>query len=44
MGPGEGGKAEFPKTNRELLIAGAPDAFAEADKLFGDALTSWKRV
>jgi 4-hydroxy-3-polyprenylbenzoate decarboxylase len=42
--PGEGGKEEFPKTNRELLIAGAPDAFDQAQKLFGDALANWKRV
>ena len=42
--PGEGGKAEFPKTNRELLIEGSPDAFAEVDQLFRDALTTWKRV
>ncbi|MEO7385488.1 MAG: UbiD family decarboxylase [Gammaproteobacteria bacterium] len=41
---GEGGKAEFPKTNRELLVAGAPDAFAEVDKLFGEALSNWKIV
>lgn len=42
--PGEGGKAEFPKTNRELLIEGAPDAFAEVDALFREALANWKRV
>jgi 4-hydroxy-3-polyprenylbenzoate decarboxylase len=42
--PGEGGKEEFPKTNRELLINGAPDAFEQAQKLFGDALANWKRV
>ena len=42
--PGEGGKAEFPKTNRELLIAGAQDAFAEVDELFRDALANWTRV
>jgi 4-hydroxy-3-polyprenylbenzoate decarboxylase len=42
--PGEGGKEVFPKTNRELLLSGAPDSFAEVQKLFGDALTNWKRV
>ena len=42
--PGEGGKEVFPKTNRELLINGAPDAFEQAQKLFGDALANWKRV
>ena len=42
--PGEGGKEEFPKTNRELLISGAPDSFALAEKVFGEALANWKRV
>ncbi len=42
--PGEGGKAEFPRTNRELLKEGAPDAFEKARAAFGDALASWKRV
>jgi hypothetical protein len=37
-------KAEFPKTNRELLIAGAPNVFAEVDELFRDALANWERV
>ncbi|MBM4197348.1 MAG: UbiD family decarboxylase [Gammaproteobacteria bacterium] len=42
--PGEGGKAEFPRTNRDLLIEGAPEAFAKAREKFGDALASWKRA
>ena len=42
--PGEGGKEVFAKTNRELLIAGAPDAFEQVQKAFGDALANWKRV
>jgi 4-hydroxy-3-polyprenylbenzoate decarboxylase len=42
--PGEGGKAEFAKTNRELLKAGAPDSFARAKEAFGEALENWKRV
>ncbi len=42
--PGEGGKEVFPKTNRELLRTGAPDAFAQVQKLFGEALANWKRV
>jgi 4-hydroxy-3-polyprenylbenzoate decarboxylase len=42
--PGEGGKEVFPKTNRELLKEGAPDSFAEADRIFGDALANWKRI
>ena len=42
--PGEGGREEFPKTNRELLIAGAPDAFDQVMESFGEALSNWKRV
>jgi len=42
--PGEGGKEVFPKTNRELLINGAPDSFEQVQKLFGEALSNWKRV
>lgn len=42
--PGEGGKANFAKTNRELLKAGAPDAFTRAQQAFGKALENWKRV
>ena len=42
--PGEGGKADFPKTNRELLMSGAPDAFDKVMDTFGDALANWKRV
>ena len=42
--PGEGGKEVFPKTNRELLKTGAPDAFAQVQELFGEALANWKRV
>ena len=42
--PGEGGKEEFPRTNRELLAEGAPDAFDQVMDLFGDALSNWKRV
>ncbi len=42
--PGEGGKADFPKTNRSLLIEGAPTAFDKAQQAFGEALANWKRV
>ncbi|MGI9329207.1 MAG: UbiD family decarboxylase domain-containing protein [Gammaproteobacteria bacterium] len=42
--PEEGGKADFAKTNRELLKAGAPDAFGRVREAFGDALENWKRV
>jgi 4-hydroxy-3-polyprenylbenzoate decarboxylase len=42
--PGEGGRDEFPKTNRELLESGAPEAFEQVEKLYGEALKNWKRV
>jgi UbiD family decarboxylase len=42
--PGEGGKANFAKTNRELLKAGAPDAFTRVKQAFAEALENWKRV
>ena len=41
--PGEGGQEEFPKTNRELLIAGAPDAFQRVEEFYLEALQNWKR-
>jgi 4-hydroxy-3-polyprenylbenzoate decarboxylase len=40
---GEGGKADFPKTNRELLIAGAPESFQRAEDFYGEALRNWKQ-
>jgi 4-hydroxy-3-polyprenylbenzoate decarboxylase len=39
--PEEGGRAEFPPTNRALLEKGAPNAFALVDKLYGPALKKW---
>ena len=42
--PGEGGKEVFPKSNRELLVDGAPDAFDRVQQKFGEALANWKRV
>ena len=42
--PGEGGKEDFPETNRDLLINGAPGIFEQVDELFGDALSNWKRI
>ncbi len=42
--PGEGGRDVFPQTNRALLEQGAPAAFAEVEKLFSEALATWKRV
>ncbi|MFW2404410.1 MAG: UbiD family decarboxylase domain-containing protein [Gammaproteobacteria bacterium] len=42
--PGEGGKEVFPKSNRELLLEGAPDAFDQVQKKFAEALATWERV
>lgn len=42
--PGEGGRDEFPMTNREYLVQGAPDAFAEADQYLTPILEQWERV
>ncbi len=42
--PGEGGKEVFPKSNRELLVEGAPEAFERVQQKFGAALANWKRV
>ena len=39
--PEEGGRADFPATNRELLETGAPSALAEVDRLYGDQLKTW---
>jgi 4-hydroxy-3-polyprenylbenzoate decarboxylase len=36
--PGEGGPAAFPKTNREILTALAPGAFARVDAKWGDLI------
>ena len=36
--PGEGGPATFPKTNREILTALAPDAFARVDSKWADVI------
>lgn len=40
----EGGREPFPETNRALLEKGAPGIFEHVDKLYGEALRSWKRV
>ena len=42
--PEEGGKEDFPLSNREHLTAGAPDVWDEVDAKFGDVLRSWERV
>lgn len=39
--PEEGGRKEFPATNRALLKQGAPNVFAEVDRLYGTALEKW---
>ena len=42
--PEEGGRDNFPDTNRALLQRGAPDIFAEVDALYGQALIDYRRV
>ena len=42
--PGEGGKENYPQTNRALLQQGVPDIFARVDEFYGEALSSWRRV
>lgn len=39
--PEEGGRKDFPPTNRALLEKGVPDVFAEVDRLYGTALSRW---
>lgn len=39
--PEEGGKADFPETNRALLEQGAPNAMAEVNEEYMDLLRSW---
>jgi hypothetical protein len=39
--PEEGGREEFPKSNRALLEEGAPDAFAEVNAEYMDLLRGW---
>jgi 4-hydroxy-3-polyprenylbenzoate decarboxylase len=39
--PEEGGREKFPATNRALLEQGAPDVFAEVDRLYGTTLAKW---
>ena len=42
--PEEGGRDNFPETNRALLLQGAPEIFAEVDALYGQRLIDYKRV
>jgi UbiD family decarboxylase len=40
--PQEGGRDSFPETNRALLERGAPEVFAEVDRLYGARIRDWK--
>jgi 3-polyprenyl-4-hydroxybenzoate decarboxylase len=40
--PEEGGREKFPATNRSLLETAVPGVYAEADRLFGAMLKTWK--
>jgi len=40
--PEEGGREKFPATNRSLLETAVPGVYAEADRLFGPLLKTWK--
>jgi 3-polyprenyl-4-hydroxybenzoate decarboxylase len=42
--PGEGGRDDFPMSNREHLRQGAPDAFAEVERLLVPDLFEWDEV
>ncbi len=42
--PEEGGRVQFPETNRALLQQGAPNVFEEVDALYGQALVDYRRV
>ena len=39
--PEEGGRVEFPSTNRALLEKSVPQVFAEVDRLYGTTLRAW---
>jgi 4-hydroxy-3-polyprenylbenzoate decarboxylase len=40
--PEEGGRKDFPETNRALLEKNAPQVIAEVDRLFGAQLKAWR--
>ncbi len=42
--PEEGGRDQFPETNRALLQQGAPNVFEEVDALYGQALVDYRRL
>jgi 4-hydroxy-3-polyprenylbenzoate decarboxylase len=39
--PEEGGRSEFPSTNRALLEQSVPNVFADVDRRYGDILRKW---
>ncbi len=42
--PDEGGRDDFPMSNREHLTTGAPNAFAEVEELLVPDLFKWEQV
>jgi len=40
--PEEGGPKTFPRTNRSLLVEGAPEAFARVDGKWADLIAGWQ--
>ena len=40
--PEEGGPADFPRMNRALLEAGAPDAIGRVDSKWGELIRDWR--
>ena len=42
--PEEGGRDQFPDTNRALLQQGAPNVFEEVDALYGQTLVDYRRI
>jgi 3-polyprenyl-4-hydroxybenzoate decarboxylase len=42
--PEEGGRPDFPETNRSLLKSAAPNVFEEVDALYGQVLINFQRV
>ncbi|NND53799.1 MAG: UbiD family decarboxylase [Gammaproteobacteria bacterium] len=42
--PGEGGKEDFPKSNRQYLSDEAPQVWDIVDEKFGALIKNWKRV
>ncbi|MBN8280516.1 MAG: UbiD family decarboxylase [Gammaproteobacteria bacterium] len=40
--PEEGGRAQFPETNRRLLETAVPGVYDDAERLFGPLLKAWK--